>query len=250
MKDIERALPRPGGHRAQPVPGRRAAVGRGRQRHDQPDDAELSCTTRSTTRSSRTPGKRLHGSASTSRASAATSTSSSRGPKRSSGRPITRAATLGHAGAGRIHPAVSAARPGTARSSSGCSSAASTACAATTSGRSARATRHAGAPGTFIVLGGNKSPLFNAEFQYLDRRPGARDGLLRRRAGAGRRASECDWDDFMMSTGRRGPVLHAGAERAVPPDFRAEHQSRGHLRQQPAAGQAEVSFAFAVGSTF
>ena len=179
------------------------------------------------------------------------------------------------------------AAPSRCRSSRSCSSAASTACAASTSARSGRAIRSTG-----LVLGGNKSLLFNAEYLITIAGPGAAGAVLRRGSGArprresfawkepvtqhhvsGRAASRlratsirfrstrsCRRSDREISADRRdervqdvdrrrNPVLHAGAERAVPADFRA-NPSRGGVLDNNLQPEKKWKFRFAVGSTF
>ena len=97
------------------------------------------------------------------------------------------------------------------RSTSGCSWAASTASAATTSAPSARATSaRREQPGTFIVLGGNKSALFNAEYQFALMSQLSDHGLLRCRPGQGLGRPD-ELGRLRDVHRRRGPVLHAGA---------------------------------------
>ena len=92
MKDINEALPRSGRHRPQPVPGRCAAdQARAARRTDQPGQPEHR-PQHDRQPDLPEPGQAAHGRASTSRASAATSTSSSRGPRRCSGGRLARSA--------------------------------------------------------------------------------------------------------------------------------------------------------------
>ena len=125
-----------------------------------------------------------------------------------------------------------------------------------------------------LVLGGNKSLLFNAEYPDFHRRTGAAGVVLRRRPGARRkravllegrhhRAGSGSYSGAFRSVRlvepaergrpgpavplggapqrvqdvdrRRDPVLHAGAQRAVPADLRDEPAARRRARQQPAA---------------
>ena len=126
---------------------------------------------------------------------------------------------------------------------------------------------------TGLVVGGNKSLLFNAEID-LHCRPGAADPLYdagqvreqaalrhegghpRDRAGArpdpARSLQPRDADRPERAAadhpgrrraervqdldGRRDPVLHAGAERPVPADLRLQPAARRDLQQQPPAG--------------
>ena len=129
-------------------------------------------------------------------------------------------------------------------------------------------------PFTGLVLGGNKSLLFNIEQGVHDCRPGSRDSVLRRRPGAehrravlvvgrhqdpgdparrhpGRsqpaprahrseRAGAAVHDHRTAQRlqdvhGRRDPVLHARAQRAVPADLLRRSAALGRPRQQPAA---------------
>ena len=144
MTDLNAALLRPDVHRRQPVPApTRCCIGQGGHADDQQDRRRASSTTRSTTRSSRRRARRYTRVGGPGRASAATRTSTSRGSRASGTSRQTRRTSLGLRGAGRVHPAVRQ-HARRCRSSSGCSWAASTACAASTSGRSARATRRSG----------------------------------------------------------------------------------------------------------
>ena len=93
-------------------------------------------------------------------------------------------------------------------------------------------------PGTFIVLGGNKLALFNTEFHYAIAGPFRVLGVFRCRPGAGLWAEVPDGRLHHVDR-RRSAVLHAGLERAVPPDLRAQHESGRHLRQQPAAREGQ-----------
>ena len=131
-------------------------------------------------------------------------------------------------------------------------------------------------PGSFVVLGGNKSLLFNAEYlisimsqvrivAFFDagqvqglRRALLVDGAAARGAGPERAAAHrslCDvvagrseharrgddrsWADSRVQDldGRRAAVLHAGPERAVPADLRVESVARRRAGQQPPAGE-------------
>ena len=65
-----------------------------------------------------------------------------------------------------------------------------------------------------------------------------RAGLLRCRPGEGFRPVLRD-RLVRHVDGRRGPVLHAGPERAVPADLRPQHEPRRHVRQQPGARQGQ-----------
>ena len=131
-------------------------------------------------------------------------------------------------------------------------------------------------PTTGLVLGGNKSLLFNVEYPDHHCRPGAAGTFLRCGAGPGpRRESLVEDADYqhhvsrrahpgserLLSNswepvpaavpagaqlarrdervqdvdGRRNPLLHAGAQRAVPPDLRRQPIARGRAGQQPSA---------------
>ena len=103
-------------------------------------------------------------------------------------------------------------------------------------------------PETGLVLGGNKSLLFNGEYLFTIANPVRL--ILFYDAGqvvddgqpfARREVPHVDR--------RRGALLHARAERAVPADFRANPQREGVLDNnfRPAK---EFVFRFAVGSTF
>ena len=171
-----------------------------------------------------------------------------------------------HARAGRIHPPVHAARR-SCRSSRSCSSAANTASAASTSAPSARRIRQTG-----LVLGGNKSLLFNIEEQITIAGPVRADCVLRRRPGAARAddlqaaGSSCRVGGSLTRLHRAGqelhlaglqdvdrprdPLLHAGAERAVPADLRLQPAARGRAATTRFFPQKAFQFRFAVGSTF
>ena len=154
------------------------------------------------------------------------------------------------------------------RFSRSCSSAASTPCAGSTSGSIGPSD-----PVTGLVLGGDKSLLFNIEQSFVIAGPvrailfydagqvreagqsfGLREDILELVAAARpllvdpraplqlvdpnlkpavhtRRPAERVQD----VDGRRGPVLHAGAERAVPPDLLYESPARRRPRQLAAA---------------
>ena len=219
-------------------------------------------------------------------APAATPTSSSRRFEAVQLLALTRRARRS-ASAARSSTSGPTAAPTCCRSTRRCSSAANTASAASTSGRSARAI-HAPA----LVLGGNKSLLFNAEYIDLrlpgrcgwccsstparcatrgqsfaldedDRRGDCRrrrrpliDPLRHRhpdrpeRAGPttteviGQRACLQDLDR------RRDPLLHAGAERAVPADLRHAIRRAPGVSPTTCSRRKQFQFRFAVGSTF
>ena len=191
--------------------------------------------------------------------------------------------SLGVRGAVRVRQARATAGS-SCRFSSGCSSAASTRCAASTSGRSVRpirspascsaATRACSSTssrssrlparcGVILFFDAGQvrnfgerlrldarrsSPAIRRRFRRSSIRsaPGRRPDRSRRvAAGAahpgGERVQDVD--------GRRGPVLHAGPERAVPADFRLQPAARRRARQLAAAAEG-FQFRFAVGTTF
>ena len=178
------AVPRSRRHRPQPVPADALLLGESGQPHDQPGHARASSTTRSTTRSSRHTGQRLHGQhglrghrrqrqlhqAAGSRASGCSST-----PRRTSaGRPR----------AGRVHQAVRQHRPILPIFER------------LFLGRRVQRPRlrhpldrPARPDHRASCIGGNKSLLFNAEYLITIAGPGAAGAVLRRRPGAGRRAA-------------------------------------------------------------
>ena len=163
---------------------------------------------------------------------------------------------------------------GTCRSSRSCSSAANTASAASTSDRSARRIRLPG-----LVLGGNKSLLFNVEqniniagpvrlILFYDagqvrdvgtavrlereprrstvppRRPFQRFATRSRsRCGADRHHDERPQKRLQDVHRRRSPVLHAGAERPVPPDLRLQPAARRACSTTPCSRSRHFSSA-------
>ena len=217
----QRGLPRSGRHRAQPVPGRCAAHQRGRQAADQPGHAQLR-PQHDRQPDFPQPGQAVHVG------------HRPCGPRRQhqlhqaagGGRVLAahhQEDDAGHAGPVRVHPPLwqhdrvadlRAVVPGRRVQHPGLRH---------PHHRPARHRHDRESPGTFIVLGGNKSALFNAEYQfalmsqvrimaYFDagqvKDLGMQDELGRLR-------------DVHR---RRGPLLHAGVERAVPVDLRQKHQ--------------------------
>ena len=89
---------------------------------------------------------------------------------------------------------------------------------------------------TGLVIGGNKSLLFNGEYVYQIAGPvrvlAFFDAGQVRQTGQEFRVGR-----LRRLDGRRGPVLHAGAQRALPPDLRPQHQLRRHPGQQLPAGE-------------
>ena len=127
-------------------------------------------------------------------------------------------------------------------------------------------------PQTGLVLGGNKSVLFNVEELINIAGPVRLDAVLRRRPGRSRGPRRLGPAAFtaepVSSTaptvasrqtlqheglqdvdGRRDPLLHAGAERPVPADLRLQSAARRRAGQQ-LQPQKAFQFRFAVGSTF
>ena len=74
-------------------------------------------------------------------------------------------------------------------------------------------------PITGIVIGGDKSLLFNAEYLITIAGP-VRLVLFYDAGQVPDDGTRYAWENFKTSTGRRNPLLHAGAERAVPVDLR------------------------------
>ena len=81
-----------------------------------------------------------------------------------------------------------------------------------------------------------QEPAVQRRVHGVDRVAGAPDLLLRRRPGRRRAAAVRD-GPVPHVHGRRGPVLHAGAQRAVPPDLCRQPAAGGRARQQSAAGE-------------
>ena len=151
------------------------------------------------------------------------------------------------------------------RSSRSCSSAANTASAASTSARSVRRIRRHRPRARR-----QQEPAVQRRGAVHDCRAGAADSVLRCRPGAaGHRPSSRTrlsdigafntysvpgkrfaMRDFKTSTGARNPVLHAGAERAVPADFRFQPAAAGRTATTSCCPQKAFQFRFAVGSTF
>ena len=133
-------------------------------------------------------------------------------------------------------------------------------------------------PGSLVVLGGNKSLLFNAEYlisiasqvrfvlfydagqvrdvgqsfawkEDLTQLVFPPDATADRRAGVssltpldapGVTTRVIGQDERVQDVDRRrAALLHAGAERAVPVDLRVEPAARRRARQQPAAAEGE-----------
>ena len=141
-----------------------------------------------------------------------------------------------------------------------------------------------------LVLGGNKSLLFNAEYiiqiagpvrlvmfydagqvrNYGDSRSAGRKTILRScrppapllidplrspawsiRSAPGPTVSEIGSQARLQDLDRRrDPLLHAGAERAVPADLRLEPVARRGATPTTSQPAKEFTFRFAVGSTF
>ena len=215
------------------------------------------------------------------RARAATPTSSSRASKRSGSSGTPPRTSFGVPRPGRVHPAVRQHR-GAADLRAAVPRRRVQHPRLRHPRRSVRAIRS-----TQLVLGGNKSLLFNAEYLHHDCRPGAAGAVLRRRPGAqhrpelrlegGHRSRSSPpppllFDPFATTTltaagrvaaattrgdrrdqrvqdvdRRRDPVLHAGAERAVPVDLRAEPAARVGVLDNNFQPAKRFTFRFAVG---
>ena len=98
--------------------------------------------------------------------------------------------------------------------------------------------RHAGKPGLVHRARRQQVGAVQRGVPVRAHEPGPDHGLLRCRPGQG--PGHPDELGRLRDVHRsRGPVLHAGVERALPVDLRAQHQLPGHLRQRAAADQAE-----------
>ncbi len=241
-----RELPRPGGHRPQPVPGRRAAHQRRRQASHQPGDAELRAQH---DRQSDLPERRQ----------AVHARVGLRGPRRQ------RQLHQAEGGSDLLasdHAQVDAGHAGPGTNTSG-RTAARWHCPIyerlflggeySIRGYDIRSIgpRDIGTPelpGTFIVLGGNKSALFNTELQF------SIASMVRVMAfyDAGQvqdQGIRMNWDDFVMSTGAEVrffmPVLNVPFRLIYARNINYEGIYDNDL--QPVKQNV---FRFAVGSTF
>ena len=108
----------------------------------------------------------------------------------------------------------------------------------------------AGADGrSGLVIGGNKTLLFNAE--YLISIAGPVRLVLFYDAGQARdEGQHFAFERVQDVDGRGDPVLHAGAERAVPPDLRLQPAARRASWTTTCSRRSTFAFRFAVGSTF